>query len=406
MKNTITKIIAIITITTAATAAASAQFPKLPKLKDMVPKTNAPASTNPGTTGAVVPTGASTSNSAASSSAPASTEASILRRTLNVWPRRFLRYWKNPAAAEPEYNTWSWAPEISFSIYGPVASGSQVFVEWDTPDGKPWFTQRMRTPTLQADYYDEVKDVEGISHDDLEKKAIPTQGGLFPFRIKLKNAINGTDQLLFSGKYRVFPSVPDQKIIEFKGKKEFVVDEDWRIPMAWLWLNPVNNENAPILNTQMWFKASNSSDNFEAFLFHNGKQIANSTAGSADEVMYNASDEKATRYSLRTFYFSMVRGFNRDTYGSYNSSFFLDKNPGEYEVKVLRNGELNRSFTFTVGPDGKVVDNGVAKNSKVGGTRWIIPAKVLGTADGKVNLTAWQTDAFYGNPLTGFNPVQ
>lgn len=169
--------------------------------------------------------------------------------------------------------------------------------------------------------------------------------------------------------------------------------------MAWLWLNPVNNEKAPIMNTQMWFKASNSSDNFEAFVYYNGKQIANSRAGSADEVMYNASDEKATRYSLRTFFFPTIRGWNNDQYNSYSGSHFLSKNPGEYEVKVLRNGELSRSLKFNVGADGKVVDNGYARNNKVGGTRWIIPNKILGTADGTVNTAS---DAFYGNPLAGF----
>lgn len=379
--------------------AALAQFPKLPKLSDLKPKTSGPSGT---TTPSTNPASISTSSNNNSNVSSLSGQTHILRRTLNVWPRRYLRYWKNPSAADPVYDTWSWAPEIAFSIYGPVASGSQVFVEWDMPDGKPWFTQKMRTPTLEADYYDEVKDVEGISRDDLEKKAITTQSGLFPFRIKLKNALNGTNQLLFEGKYKVFPSVPDQKIPEFRGKKEFVIDEDWRIPMAWLWLNPVNNENAPIMNTQMWFKASASSDNFEAFLYYNGKQIANSQAGSADEVIYNASDEKATRYSLRTFFFPTIRGWNSSQSNAYTSSHFLNKNPGEYEVKVLRNGELSRSFKFTVGPDGKVVDNGYARNNKVGGTRWIIPNKILGTADGTVNM---QSDAFYGNPLAGFTPA-
>lgn len=402
MKNRSTKFIAVFMITLVAAAAAFGQFPKIPKLKDLIPKTSGPAATGSTTTPSI--TGVTTST-VSNNSAPASTEASILRRTMNVWPRRFLRYWKNPAAAEPVYDTWSWAPEISFSIYGPVVSGSQVYVEWDTPDGKPWFTQRMATPTLEPDYYDEVRNVEDINFDALEKKAITVQSGMFPFRVKLKNSLNGTEQLLFAGKYKVVPSVPDQNIPEFRGKKEFVIDEDWRIPMAWVWLNPTNNEKAPILNTQMWFKASNSSDNFEAFLYYNGKQISNSKAGSADETLYNASDQKETRYSLRTFFFSMVRGWNQDPYSNYNSSFFLDKNPGEYEVKILRNGELSRSFKFTVGSDGKVVDNGVAKNSKVGGTRWIIPSKILGTADGKVNLSAWQTDAFYGNTLTGFTPA-
>ncbi len=32
----------------------------------------------------------------------------------------------------------------------------------------------------------------------------------------------------------------------------------------------------------------------------------------------------------------------------------------------------------------------------------VVPVKVIGTAD-KWNATAWKTDGFYGNPLTGFN---
>src|SRR5262245_56209486 len=103
-------------------------------------------------------------------SSPAqSTQATLLRRTISVKPRRFLRYWKNPAAAEPVYDTWSWAPEISFSIYGPVVNGSQVYVDWMTSDGKPWFSQRMQTPTLEPDFYDEVNHVEDVSLDQLEK---------------------------------------------------------------------------------------------------------------------------------------------------------------------------------------------------------------------------------------------
>jgi hypothetical protein len=400
MKNTSTMIAITILMLTAATAA-FAQFPKLPKVKDIVPKTTGPA-----TVGSTAGQGG-TQTTASNNPTAASTEASILRRTLNVKPRRFGRWWRNPAAAEPVYDTFCWAPEIEFSIYGPVASGSQIYVEWDKADGTPWFTQRMSTPTLAADYYDEVKHVEDLSFDALEKKAITTPAGIFPFRIKLKNALAGTEQLLFAGKYRMENYIPDQKIPEYKGKKDFYSNEDWRIPMAWLWLNPIKNEDAPILNAQMWFKASENSDKFEAFLFYGGKQILASLAMSADETLNNGDDARQNRYSLRTFYFSTVRGFNKAAYPEqYQSSFFQDKNPGEYEIKVLRNGELSRSFKFNVSPEGKVVDNGIAKNNKVGGMRWIIPQKIHGSADGTWNKSAWNTDAFYGNPLNGFTALQ
>ncbi|HLA94145.1 MAG TPA: hypothetical protein VK612_00385 [Pyrinomonadaceae bacterium] len=329
-------------------------------------------------------------------------EPYLLKRTIEVKPRRFLRWWKNPAAAEPVYDTWSWAPEIKFAINGPVASGSQITVEFDTADGKPWFTQRMSTPELDADRWDTVSNVQEMNYDELEKKAITAPAGLFPFRIKIKNALAGTSTTLFSGKYKIATYAPNQAIPEYKAKKEFYVDEDWRLPMAWLWLNPTNNEDAPILNLQSWFKNSDSSDDIGAFLFYNGKQIINAKSGSPEQTLTNGVDEKPYRYSMRMFYFPTVRSFNQNKNGAYASSFFLDKNPGEYEIKILVKGELARSLKFTVGPNGKMVDNGTVAQNKIGGIRMLMPIQILGTFDGTWNKTAWQTGSFYSNPLTGF----
>jgi len=331
----------------------------------------------------------------------------ILKRTVVVTPHRFLRWWKVPTAAEPVYDTWSWAPKIRFAINGPVASGSQIYVDFETADGKLWFTQRMRTPTLEADYWEDVNDAEDMNFDQLEKKAITAAVGTFGFKIRLKNALAGADTVLFSGKYKISTYVPDQKIPEYRGKKEFFIDEDWRLPMAWLWMNPVNNEDAPIMNAQIWFKNSENNDNIEAFLFYNGKQIATNRSNSADDTLTNGVDEKPNRYTLRTFYFATVRTANGGPMpDSYRDSFYIDKNLGEYEIKVLRNGELTRSLKFAVGPDKKIADNGLVKNNKIGGIRSLMPIKIIGTADGKFNPAAWQTDAFYGNPLTGFSAAQ
>lgn len=337
---------------------------------------------------------------------PVAGTAAILKRTVQIRPRRFLRWWKDPNAAEPVYNTWSWAPEIKFAINGPVASGSQITVEFDTADGKPWFTQRMATPTLEDDFWENVEHVEDINFDQLEKKAITAQSGLFPFRIKLKNALAGTNDILFSGKYKLTTYIPDQKIPEYKGKKEFYIDEDWRLPMSWLWLNSSNdNEDAPFLSMQAWFKNSENSDNIEAFIFFNGKQITNVKAGSAEDTLTNGVDEKPYRYSLRMFYFYKVRGFNKNPAVTYDNSHFLDKNPGDYEIKILRNGDLARTLSFTIGKDGKIVDNGVVAANKIGGSRMLLPIKIIGAGDGTWNKAGWQTDAFYGNPLSGFTAL-
>lgn len=72
----------------------------------------------------------------------------------------------------------------------------------------------------------------------------------------------------------------------------------------------------------------------------------------------------------------------------------------------MRDGQLARSLKFTVGKDGKIVDNGIKNKNQIGGVRMIFPVSVIGTADGKWNTAAWKTDALYGNPLVGFTANQ
>jgi hypothetical protein len=82
----------------------------------------------------------------------------------------------------------------------------------------------------------------------------------------------------------------------------------------------------------------------------------------------------------------------------------LAANPGDYEFKLLWNNRLARSIKFTVAPDGKF-DNGIAGSNKLGSTRVIVPVQILGDQDGQWDKAAWKTDAFYGNPLTGFTAL-
>ncbi len=58
---------------------------------------------------------------------------------------------------------------------------------------------------------------------------------------------------------------------------------------------------------------------------------------------------------------------------------------------------------FTVGSDGLFVDSGVAKQNNLGWLGLLLPVKVIGNSDGTWDANAWKTDAFYGNPLTGFS---
>jgi hypothetical protein len=100
--------------------------------------------------------------------------------------------------------------------------------------------------------------------------------------------------------------------------------------------------------------------------------------------------------------FFNIKGTN--TTGERDDIFTLAKNPGEYEFKLLWNNKLARSIKFTVQPGGKF-DNGIAAANQLGSDIVIVPVQIIGDQDGPWNKTAWKTDAFYGNPLTGFTAV-
>ena len=106
--------------------------------------------------------------------------------------------------------------------------------------------------------------------------------------------------------------------------------------------------------------------------------------------------------------FSSVLGWNKTD--DKNDTMFgrlhvFSENPGDYEIKIIYKGHLVRSMKFSVDAEGKIVDNGIATSNKLGTNRVIVPVQVLGDSDGQWDKNAWKTDAFYGNPLTGFTAV-
>lgn len=102
--------------------------------------------------------------------------------------------------------------------------------------------------------------------------------------------------------------------------------------------------------------------------------------------------------------FKTVLGQNKGERFGFGKPHYLSENPGEYEFKLLRNNKLARSIKFTVRADSGF-ENGINAANKVGGMRTIVPVTIIGDQDGLWDKNAWRTDAFYGNPLTGFTPA-
>jgi hypothetical protein len=159
---------------------------------------------------------------------------------------------------------------------------------------------------------------------------------------------------------------------------------------------------------------------FDPHVFFQGKEIGKKfldgmevgKAGCDAEVENNTthfvddSVPQKAKWARVSCDFPNIKG--SDTTGDKNALFgetwTLAANPGEYEFKLLWNNKLARSIKFTVAPGGKF-DNGIASSNQLGTDRVIVPVQVIGDQDGMWNKTAWQTEAFYGNPLKGFSAL-
>jgi hypothetical protein len=338
--------------------------------------------------------------------AHAASKPTILKRTLAITPWRFTSYWRNPNGSEPEWDTWSWVPRINFDVLGPVDAGSQFSVEYTMPDGKPWLEYDLQTEEIGEGQVSSLENPgSGAGRDKLEKQATLATG-VFGFKIRVKNELMGTDDVLMSGKFKV--TKYHKGLAQYKNQFEYSIDEDWRMPMGWLWLDPHTSENTPYLMVGVWLRGKWSSGDLAAYVMHNGQKVASTKeqyGGQESRVTLTTIDgnEDDPTWNLWEFEWRGVFGYNNGDPIDNPLVYFLDKNPGDYQIKVLYSGKLVRTVNFTVGADGRIVDNGIAAQNNILGPRMLVPVTISGDFDGKYDKNAWKTDAFYGNPLIGFS---
>ena len=233
-----------------------------------------------------------------------------------------------------------------------------------------------------------------------------TATGVHGFTIRLKNALTGQNEALFSGTFKVGKIDKSKGNPKFKNVVTYYVDHDWMLPIGQVWSEATQAYNVH-LRASMWFKGGAAPK--AAYLFYGGKQVA-STKESGDAIPVtelstfdnDTGDPRWERIDFKWY----SANFSAPEASTDPSIFFLDKNPGDYEIKVLCEGKLCREAQFSIGSDGAIVDNGIATANRVNSAAIMVPVTVVGTTDGKWQAMAWKTDAFYGNPLQGFTAPQ
>ena len=318
-----------------------------------------------------------------------------------------------------DFKVFSWVPKLNLRVNGPIASGSQIYAEFNVPGGGAWKFD-CKTQETGAGHWWQVEDCGG--RDALGEDKGITYTGPVTFTIKMRNELMGGDVTLFTGKAKVAKVHSNETGPDYVNHFVYYVDHDWNLPIGYMFLEPddVVEWKKPKLAIALWARGE-MNGSFEPHLFHDGKevgkmfyegeQVGKPSCGT-DEVQNNTTHITNPGgqfiWTRMRCDFSSVRAWNKT--GESNDTMFgrlylLSENSGEYEIKMIYKGHLVRSMKFSVDAEGKIVDNGIATRNKLGNDRIIVPVQVLGDSDGQWDKNAWKTDAFYGNPLTGFSAV-
>jgi hypothetical protein len=316
------------------------------------------------------------------------------------------------------YDVWSWVPTIEYRVNGPIPSGSQLYVEFTLPGSGPWVKFDCKTEETQKDYWWKAE-CGGRGIPDEEEKST-TYTGPVNFAIKMRNELAGTDTTLFTGKAKVGKVHSNEQGPKAVNKFVYYMDHDWNLPIGYVFLTADDTRGwkYPRFNVAFWVRGDAVS--MEPHLFYQGKEVGkvfyqgeeigkgSCEAEVEDGTTHYVEDSVPQKAKWARVICSLpsVRGWDKtgEGPGMFGPLYLLSANPGEYEFKLLWNNHLARSIKFTAGPEG-IVDNGIATANKLGSKRFIVPVQILGDQDGKWDRTAWKTDAFYGNPLTGFTSL-
>ncbi|HXE91436.1 MAG TPA: hypothetical protein VNK82_10775 [Terriglobales bacterium] len=330
------------------------------------------------------------------------------------------------------YDMWSWLPKAEFRVNGPIESGDQLFVEVTLPGRGVWV--KFDCETEETPQGRSMKTKCG-GRDGIPEEKSATYVGPVSFAIKLRNPLSeGGVKTLFTGKAKVMKSRSNEHGPKALNKFVYYVDHDWTLPAGYIYLSPeTHGWNLPLLKADFWVRGVRSSgpgeppqpfSTAEPHLLYKGKEVgliflqdlqvgSPSCSGETIETTRSVADNvpQAAKWTRVTCTFYSVAGWDKTGEdrsprpGKTGRIHVLSDNPGEYELKILTKGRLARSLKFTVGDDGKIVDNGIATANKLGSDKIIVPVTFIGAPDGVWDKLAWKTWGYYGNPLTGFTPA-
>jgi hypothetical protein len=327
----------------------------------------------------------------------------FLKESLDISCDTTSRYWK--MGNQTIYSCW--VPKVKFYAFHNGATRLRYAVEYFNPDGSLWYSEPMEQIGNPYTDRDSTVLIESERKSDKHQGKATIATGLYG--IKITNTRNS--EIVFQGRFKVGKFKTGDPGPAYKNQYNFFVDQDWNLPIGYLWLNYNFFAATPRPCLSMWFKGGLNDSDLEARLYYNGEEIGSTDEGGffgRQEERYSTSQENPTTHTWRRYEISWANFVALASAEAYikreavaAKKRLMQEVPGEYTVKVFYKGAPVREAKFMVGADGMLVDNGIAKQNNFGNLKIIIPIKIIGTLD-KWNAATWKTDAFYGNPLAAF----
>jgi len=318
--------------------------------------------------------------------------AVFLKATLDISCETESHYWKTPGGP---INS-NWIPKVKFYALINATSRARFSVEYFKPDGSPWYAEPMEQVGSPDSGNGWTVLVESERASGKHQGKSITAIGIYG--IKITNT--RSSETVFQGKFKVGKFKTADTSPAYKNQYNFFVEQDWNLPIGYVWLNYGFSVAAPRVCVSMWFKGGLNDSDLEARLYRNGQEI-DSTDTRYSTIMENEATHHWRRYDISWANFAALSDPEEERRIRSQVKQIMQDNPGDYVVKVFYKGTQVREAGFSVGPDGMLVDNGIAKQNNFGDAKIIVPVKIIGALD-KWNPATWRTDAFYGNPLSGF----
>src|SRR4029079_8354558 len=82
------------------------------------------------------------------------------------------------------YDVWSWVPTMKFRVNGPIASGSQLYVQYSLPTG-PWVKFDCDTSSIETGYWWKTE----CGGRQIPEDQSSTYTGPVSFTIKMRNEL-------------------------------------------------------------------------------------------------------------------------------------------------------------------------------------------------------------------------